>query len=182
MPITETPYTIEDMDKLRLADDYELDRGVLVPVSPGKPRHGSIGVRVGARILTFVEAYGLGETYGLDTGFVLGRNPDTLRGPDVAFMSHARLAGHPDEDTWFEGGPELAVEVLSRGDRPGQVKRKVIQYLQAGSRLVWVFDPRRKRVHIYRQNGTVQVLGGAATLDGEDVLPGFQLPLSDAFR
>ncbi|HEY3999328.1 MAG TPA: Uma2 family endonuclease [Candidatus Xenobia bacterium] len=175
-------YTIEDLERLRLVEEYELDRGVLVPVSQGKPVHGRVVGQIFGELFVFLKTRpDLGCLYAADTGFILERQPDTLRGADVAFVRHDRLVG-VSEDEWMEGSPDLAVEVLSGGDRPGQVKKKVRQYLASGSRLVWVLEPRRQRIHIYRPDGIVQVLRGGDTLDGDNVLPGFRLAVADVFR
>jgi Uma2 family endonuclease len=75
--------------------------------------------------------------------------------------------------------PDLAVEVLSPGDRPGEVLGKVGDWLRAGCRVVWVIDPERRQVRVYRTDGSESVLGESDALDGEDVLPGFSCPLAD---
>ncbi|MHB2016570.1 MAG: Uma2 family endonuclease, partial [Candidatus Xenobia bacterium] len=134
METTERLYTLADMEQLH--DDYELDRGRLVPMSRPKLRHARIANRIAHSLTSFLDKHPLGEVYTGDPGFILERNPDTLRGPDVAFVRQEHLAGR-SEDDWYDGGPDLAVEVMSPADRPGEVLIKVGQYLDAGTRLVW---------------------------------------------
>jgi Uma2 family endonuclease len=76
--------------------------------------------------------------------------------------------------------PDLAVEVLSPDDRPGEVLEKVADWLKAGCRLVWVVDPERRLARIYRADGSETHITHEGSLDGEDVLPGFRQPLAEA--
>ena len=112
-----------------------------------------------------------------DTGFTLARNPDTVRGPDIAFVRKERLAG-PIPDGYLEFAPDLVVEVLSHNDRPGATLLKIGDWLDAGTRLIWVIDPARRLARIYRQDGTETLIAENDSLDGEDVLPGFRCPLA----
>jgi Uma2 family endonuclease len=105
------------------------------------------------------------------------QNPDTVRAPDVAFVSTQRLGG-PDPVAFPELAPDLAVEVLSPGDRPGEVLEKVEAWLSAGTRLVWVIDPERRTGRVYRADGSVSELERDGVLDGEDVVPGFRCTLA----
>ena len=107
-----------------------------------------------------------------DTGFTLSRNPDTVRGPDIAFVRKERVPD-PIPSTFLEFAPDLVVEVLSPNDRPGELLAKVGDWLDAGARLVWVIDPERRVARLYRADGTEQILAETDRLLGEDVLPGF---------
>ena len=173
----DTLYTVEDLEQLD--GDFELDEGVLVPMNPPKPLHASLVIRIGARLLAHAEAGDLGTVLGGDAGFALRCNPDTLRGIDVAFV-RAERARNLFDDVYPQGAPDLAVEVLPPGDRPGQVLRKVSQVLEAGCSLLWVVDPRRRRVTVY-QGDEVRVLSEGETLEGGDILPGFSWPLVSLF-
>src|SRR5687768_7537833 len=123
---------------------YELEEGRLVVMEPPFTEHGRFEARIAALLFSFVEEHGLGVLYCGDPGFVLAREPDTVRGPDVAFVRAERVPVGDDADWFFEGAPDLAVEVLSPRDRPGQSARKVKNYLDAGAHLVWVVDPRKR--------------------------------------
>jgi len=116
-----------------------------------------------------------------ETGFLLARRPDTVRAPDVAFVSAERLEQARTTRGFFPGPPDLAVEVLSPTDRAGEVHAKVADYLAAGTRLVWVVEPGRHTIRVYRTLLAPKTVGQEATLDGEEVLPGFRLPVSAVF-
>ena len=98
--------------------------------------------------------------------------------PDVAFISRHRLPA-PEPIGYPELGPDLVVEVLSPGDRPGEVLAKVADWLSAGTRLVWVIDPERRIARVYRQDGSESIVSADQALLGEDVLPGFSCPLRE---
>ena len=161
----------------------ELVRGRLVVREPAGYRHGGIAARVLLRIGAYLERdqaarsaeHPLGDVLAAETGFTLQRGPDTVRAPDVAFVAWAR---RPSSTIGFAAlAPDLAVEVLSPGDCPGDVLAKVADWLTAGTTLVWVIDPDRRLARVYRADGTESILQEHMALDGESTLPGFSLPL-----
>jgi Uma2 family endonuclease len=156
----------------------ELVRGLLVVREPPGTGHGARSNRLAYRVTEFVERHDLGRVFAQDTGFKIARDPDTVRAPDVAFVARARLAEIPDEG-YAELAPDWVAEILSPGDRPGEVLEKVGQWLDAGVRLVWVIDPVRRGARIYRADGIVSLVGPEEELGGEDVFPGFHVPLGD---
>jgi Uma2 family endonuclease len=156
----------------------ELVRGEVVPMSFPGGEHGVIAVRVAARLLSFVEATALGFVTA-ETGFILERDPDTVRGPDVAFVSFERLAGQDLPDTWLQFAPDLIVEVISPSERPKQIREKVQDWFAGGARRVWLFYPRTRNVYVLRSPTDVQILGPEDTLSGDDVLPGFSCLVAD---
>ena len=111
------------------------------------------------------------------SGFKLTSNPDTVRGPDVAFISQSRLP-EPEPVGYPALAPDLVVEILAPGDRPGEVLGKVADWLSAGTRLVWLVGPERHLVRIYRADGTEQIVTAEQAFRGEDVVPGFVCPLA----
>jgi Uma2 family endonuclease len=155
----------------------ELVRGRLVVREPAKLRHGVIVVRIVLEIGTYLEANPIGEVMAGDPGFTLFRNPDTVRAPDVAYLRADRM---PTVEVvgFDELAPDLAVEVLSPGDRAGKVREKTDDWLRAGTLLVWVIDPRQRIAWVHRADGTVSQRTEHDLLDGEDVLPGFVLSLA----
>jgi len=168
-----------------LPDDglrYELLRGTLVsePV-PGR-LHGRTVARMSKLLSNFVDSNRLGVVYTGDTGFVLARQPDTVRGPDVAFLSNEREHETDGARPYIPGAPDLAVEVTSPSDRPREVLGKVSDYLAAGSRIVWVVNPVREEVSVFRSPFAPRTLAGADVLDGEDVLPGFAVTIAEIFE
>jgi Uma2 family endonuclease len=159
---------------------FELVRGELRTMSLAKPLHGAICSRLNIKIGSFVEEHDLGETFGAETGFLLEHDPDTVLGADVAFVSHERLAAETFEK-YFPFAPDLAVEVLSPGNRRVEMERKVALYFAAGARTVWVFNPKKKTVAVYSSPSDVRILSEEDTLEGGEVLPGFRLELSKLF-
>ncbi|PYO91066.1 MAG: Uma2 family endonuclease [Gemmatimonadetes bacterium] len=155
----------------------ELVRGRLIVHEPPGGRHGNITAMLGARLWQHVDLTAAGALFVGDTGFTLSRNPDTVRGPDIAFVHRERVPD-PIPSTFLEFAPDLVVEILSPTDRPGEVLAKVGEWLDAGARLVWVIDPERRLARIYRADGTEQVLEETGRLLGEDILPGFSCPLA----
>jgi len=158
----------------------ELVRGVLVVREPPGGQHGFVAMNLGAELAVYAKQTGVGRAFAAETGFKLTSNPDTVRAPDVAFITRERVpspipAGYPAMP------PDLAVEVLSPDDRPGEVLAKVADWLDAGARLVWVVDPVRRVARVYRADGSETHLSGDQALDGEDVVPGFACPLESVF-
>jgi len=173
-----SPPAIMTADELlHIPDKHaELVRGVLVVREPAGLRHGRIATELAAALAAHVRANGLGRVY-VESGFKLAANPDTVRGPDLAFISQARLP-EPEPVGFPELAPDLAVEILSPDDRPGEVLGKVADYLSAGTNLVWVVDPERRLTRIYRADGTEAIVTADEALRGEDVAPGFACALA----
>ena len=173
------PMTAAELLYLSLPDKRtELVRGRLIVREPAGSRHGAVAARLAYLLMAHVEATRVGRVYAAETGFTLAHHPDTVRAPDVAFVAVARLPA-TEPAGFFDGAPDLAVEVLSVDDRPGDVLQKVADWLTAGARLVWVVDTERGRARVYRADGTESLLGADGTLSGEDVLPGFGCPLRE---
>jgi Uma2 family endonuclease len=155
---------------------YELVDGE-IRVSPAGDRHSVIALKLGALLLSFVKERKLGHVLGADAGFRLpGGN---VRSPDASFVASGRFPDNQLPDDWGSLAPDLAVEVISPGDRPRHVLDKVGEYLEAGVRLVWVIDPRRERLVVYRSVTDVRELGADDSIDGEDVIPGIRFSLRD---
>ena len=159
----------------------ELVRGEVRVMAPGGFEHGAIGVNVTLFLANHVARQRLGVVLGADTGFVLSRNPDSVRAPDVAFVAAARIpaAGLPVK--FWEGAPDLAVEVVSPGDTLEEVEEKVDDYLDAGTRMVLVVNPKRRTVTVHRPGAQPLILRHADTIDGADVVPGLSLPVAEVF-
>ena len=157
----------------------ELVRGLLVVRELPGMRHARVAMDLALALGAHVRAAALGRVYA-EAGFKLASNPDTVRGPDIAFISRGRI---PDpEPTGFAGfAPDLVVEVISPGDRAGEVLAKVADWISAGTRVVWVLDPARRVARVYRADGTEQILTADESLDGGDVVPGFSCSLREIF-
>ena len=155
----------------------ELVRGRLIVHEPPGGLHGYIAANLAFRLKQHVDLTGAGAVFVGDVGFTLHRDPDTVRGPDVAFVRKERVPD-PIPATFLEFAPDLVGEVLSPNDRPGEVLAKIGDWLDGGARLVWVIDPERRVARVYRADGTEQILGENDQLAGEDVLPGFSCALA----
>lgn len=165
----------------------ELVRGRLVVSEPPGYEHGAVLVRVSTTLANFVSnatpagTRSLGEVVAGDPGFWIARNPDTVRAPDVAFVAADRVPAGRVRG-FLEHAPTIAVEVVSPNDRPREVLAKVNQWLEAGTSLVWTIDPQRGLAHVYRADGTQATVSEDGSLEGEDVLPGFVMPMVTVFR
>ncbi len=169
--------TADELLRTDIPDKHvELVRGVLVVREPPGYRHGDVTARITKALMDVVDAKGLGRVLAAETGFKISADPDTVRAPDVAFVSSVRL---PDAEFlgYLALAPDLVVEVLSPSDRPGETLAKVGDWLNAGSRLVWVVDPDRRVARVYRQDGSETLITERAKLNGEDVVPGFECSL-----
>ena len=138
-------------------------------------------MRIGARLNNYVEAADLGEVFAAETGFVLRRDPDTVRAPDAAFVSRGRLSEDEPPSGYLELAPDLVVEVVSPSDRRRDVREKAEDWLRYGVRLVWVIDPATRSATIYRSPEDFSDLLEGDTLSGEDVVPGFSCQLQELF-
>jgi len=141
-------------------------------------RHGVIAVRIAARLLSFVEAHGLGYVFA-ETGCITARDPDTVRGPDVSFVSFERLGGQALPEAFLPFAPDLAVEVISPSERTKQIREKVRNWFAGGARRVWLVYPRSRNVYVLRSPTDVHILGPEDTLSGDEILPGFSYLVAD---
>ena len=181
--MTTTDQRITTAEQLIEAGDIgrcELVRGELVMMSPSGFEHSVIIAEI-ARILgNHVAELRLGRVTGAEAGFFITRNPDTVRAPDVALVRSERIPLVMPRG-FFEGAPDLAVEVLSPSDRQGEVSAKAHEWLAAGCRLVWVVDPQARTVTQYRSRTEIAILTAAETLTGGDVVPGFSIAVAEIF-
>ncbi len=174
--------TAEELLRLNLPNKRtELVRGVLIIREPAGYQHGDVAMQLGAAIHAHVEAHALGRVFGAETGFTLARKPDTVRAPDVAFISNERLP-EPAPRGFAEMAPDLAVEVVSPDDYMPELLAKAADWLNAGARLVWVVDPIRVNARVYRADGSESLLDENDSLDGVDVLPGFSCAIGPLLR
>lgn len=160
--------------------DYELVRGELIKMTPPGGEHGRIALRLGSRLADYVDAHHLGEVMA-ESGYCLECQPDTVRGPDISFLSAERI---PDEGLpkgFIQGAPDLAVEVVSPNDTVAEIQAKVQEYLKHGTRLVWVLEPTTRTITVYRSLTDIRILTEDDVLEGEDVVPGFAYKVKDVF-
>ena len=171
-------------DLAKQSDDgsrYELVKGVLQKMPPAGFEHGICAAEIGSKLTVYVKRHKLGYVCGAETGFRIAQNPDTVRAPDAAFVCQASIERQGIIKGYWEGAPDLAVEIISPGDTYAEVAEKVEMWLAAGCKLVWVINPRRKTVEVYRPNADFTILRGTDTLEGDEVIEGFQCPVQDIF-
>ncbi len=175
-----TLLTAEEFFLLAEPDDgsrQELVRGEIVTMPPPGGIHGVCCLKVGRRIGNFVEEHDRGTVACNDTGFITGRQPDSVRGPDIAYWSRDRLVEVPVG--YIEIAPDLLVEVLSPSNTSKQIRAKLQEYFAKGVRLAWVVAPEDRTLTIYRTPDEGRVLHETSTVTGEDILPGFTCRVSD---
>jgi Uma2 family endonuclease len=182
MRVDTTLMTLEEYANLDEPDERwvsELVRGVLVREPRPQDPHGHVQVLVAYALQGW--ARNVGARVTLESGYILSENPPTLRGPDVAVVLERRSSeGQPGG--WVRGAPDLAVEVLSPSDTSSAMQEKMLDYLNAGAKRVWLVDPGARTVTVFRPDGSAQMLRAHDTLGGEDVLVGFSVPLSELFE
>lgn len=172
-------YTAADLLALPDQDRFELVRGELTPMPPPSGgKHGFQTLKTARYLDSFATQNQLG-TVLVECGFCLAREPDTIRAPDVMFYKRGRLAETPDG--YLEVVPDLAVEVASPSKPSTYLEEKVQQYFLAGVSQVWVLYPRTQTIHRFYPDGRARVLRGPETLDGEELLPGFTVSISEFF-
>ena len=168
----------------RLSDEgkrCELVRGEIIKIPLSGARHGAIAQAIAFAIGRYVEPLELGYIFAQGTGFILQRNPDTVRAPDVAFVSKERLQGEVPPG-YMGIVPDFVVEVVSPSDSASGVQAKVEDWLKAGTRLVWVVYPDTRSVAVYHTLQDAQVLSVTDTLDAEPIFDDFSVLVSDLFK
>jgi Uma2 family endonuclease len=173
--------TWEAFEQLPDGDGYhrELIEGELQILPPPKSGHSRIAHRLHRSMLTAEAAAG-GRAF-IEAGFKLSADPASWVQPDVSFLRNNRLKATEDED-YFLGAPELAVEVVSPSESAADLDRKVELMLGAGSLAVWVVYPRRRKVHICLPGSTTLRRGAGDTLSMPELLPGWELPVARLFE
>jgi len=169
---------------LMMPDDgfhYELVKGELKRMSPTGDKHGRVTMELAYALYQYVKRNNLGRVYAAETGFKLESDPDTVRAPDVAFVSMKRIQAAGSIQGYRSGAPDLAAEVLSPGNTKREMAEKVEEYFAAGAHLVWIVNPKSKTVTVYRSLTDVATLTEEDTLDGGEVVPGFQIPVAEIF-
>ena len=177
---TQALLTAEDL--LRLSTEggrYELIAGELRTLAPSGEMHGGLAATFTTYLNVYVMAQRLGRVFAAETGFLVATDPDTVLAPDVAFVRAERLG--VASNGYRRGAPDLVVEIVSPSDRYTEVEEKVATWLEYGTRMVIVVNPRRRSLTVYRSMVDVRHLSSDDQLDGEEVVPGWSLPTRDLF-
>lgn len=159
----------------------ELVRGELRVMSPAGFRHGRHVARIGRLLDVHASQTGCGVVAGAETGFLLFRDPDTVRAPDAAFVSMERFEATGDTERFWPGAPDLAVEVVSPGDPFREVQQEAREWVAAGCVAVLVLDPDARTATVYRAGGDSHIYAGEETIDLDDAVPGFSVSVGEMF-
>jgi Uma2 family endonuclease len=184
------PTTDETSDQLLTVEEFEalpeelyrteLVRGKVVREPPANFGHGAIAAQVGAMLHAHVRKHNLGVVVGAETGFVLAPLPSTVRAPDVAFVSHERLPKEIGKG-FARFVPDLAVEVVSPSNSAREIAEKTFDYLDAGTRMVWIIDPRTRTLTVYRSSSDIRVFRETEAADVSDVVPSLTILVAELF-
>ena len=178
--------------KLMTAEEYgrlendgrltELVRGKIVELDRPFTSHGYFLSRMSSLLCSFVQKSDLGRVGGGGAGVITQRDPDTVRGLDVAFYSYQRIPSGPLPDGYWPASPELAIEIRSKSDRWKDILQKVAEYLGANVLTVVVIDPESQRVHVYSADNEAVILNKTDLLTFPDILPGFEVVVGSLFE
>ena len=171
--------TAEELFRTGDIGPCELVHGELRRLSPGSARHGVVAARVLARLGEYADERG-GAVF-LVVGIVLARDPDTVRAPDIAYVRAERTHLVPD-DGYLTVPPDLAVEVLSPDDRRSDVEEKIADWLAMGVPMAWLVDIDARAITVQRPGAASRIVASGGTVGGEDVMPGFTLPVEVFFE
>lgn len=181
MALETTLVTAEEFKSLKFDGPCELIRGEVRPMNPPKPSHGLVCGTISGLLWAWNEKQRLGYLLSNDSGLLTRRNSDSVRGPDVAWISKKRL---PDRDSlkdWLQVPPEVCVEVISLNDRWSEITDKLADYLQFGIDEVWIADAELQQLLVYTQDKSPRTLRADDDLTSP-ALPGFQCQISELFR
>jgi Uma2 family endonuclease len=159
------------------ANRHELIKGVLLTMPPAKFEHMRVCANLTIILGQYVKANRLGMI-GAEGGYKLESDPDTLLAPDVSFIAQARISLSPEG--YHSGPPDLAIEVLSPGDRKGYIERKLALWLGTGTRSVWLVDPRTRTIEVVSSLNDRRMLHESDELI-DDTVPGFRVKVSEIF-
>jgi Uma2 family endonuclease len=179
MPVELTTPTTKAITGAELAQmgdigPAELIEGRIVPMSPTGDEHAGIEVNIVTILQQFVRSHKLGKVRSGEIGIYTRRNPDTVRGADVLFISNERYA-QKQSAGYLDVAPELVVEIMSPNDRWSNVMQKLSEYFDIGVRLVWIVDPKTASIYAYRSLTEVNAFAAGDILSADDILPGFSV-------
>lgn len=160
---------------------YELVEGELRTMSPAGGAHGALAFNFSLILGSYVKAHNLGVCFGAETGFKLTSNPDTVLAPDAAFVRRERIPADGIPKKFWAGPPDLAVEIMSPSDTVAEAGRKASDWLAAGTLAVWVVNPKKRTVTVYRSAEEVETLDEKDYLEGGEVVPGIRCEVSEIF-
>jgi Uma2 family endonuclease len=179
---TKTLMTVEDLAALPGGGErYELIDGEPRLRPMPNAEHGFLSLALGGELRAYVKPRGLGVALS-EASFRIRRDPDQSRIPDVAFVRREVWDAVDRRAPAIDGAPDLVVEVVSPSDTAGEVHARALEWLEAGAQLVWVVQPLVQSVTVYTPGREPRTIGIDGTLEGEDVVPGFSLPVRALFE
>jgi Uma2 family endonuclease len=181
-PVTPRLLTAEDL--WRLPDNGKrlvLVRGEVIKTMPPGGQHGMIALELGTRLRLWARS-GPGGCVGVESGFILARAPDTVRGPDVFSVRAERIPPSGIPEFYWEIAPDVAVEIVSPGESAADVREKVRDYLAAGTALVWVIYPCTQEIIVHTPDGLARTYSRHEVLAHFDILPEFSCAIAELFQ
>ncbi len=180
MTVAEKLITADELSRMGDIGRCEILYGELIMMSPAGLEHGDVALRIGRLLAEYVETHRLGRAFGAETGFLLERGPDLLLAPDASFLRQARIAGRLPKG-FFDGAPDIAVEVVSPCDSHRKVQEKVNTWLAHGTVSVWVADPANMTITLHRTGLLAQRSAPGEDFVDETGLPGFSMSVNKVF-
>jgi Uma2 family endonuclease len=178
--VQETAVTGEQLLEMGDIGPIELVNGEIIKQMPTGHIHGYIEFLIANLLFNFVKQHKLGRVLGGETGIYTRRNPDTVRGMDVAYISNERMS-QAQETGFLDVAPELIVEIMSPTDRWIDIQEKLAEYFSIGVQLVWLVDPQLEQIHVYRSFDESRRLTAENELTAPEILPGFSVQISEIF-
>ena len=151
-------------------------------MSPAGSEHGKVAARILVSLGIHVVEHEIGEVFAAETGFRIASNPDTVRAPDAAFVSHHRLESAEPTKAYLSLAPDLVVEVISPNDSFSEVEAKALQWLNAGCRLVLIADPYNETLQVYREPKQRQIFRAGEQFESGDVCENWILKVNEVFK
>lgn len=173
-----TLITADELWEMGTEAHYELIKGELRPMAPTGEDHGFVAANIVGFLVAHVRPKRLGRVYSSETGFRVELDPETVMAPDAAFVQKSRVV---PSRKFYQGAPDLAVEVISPSESHTAVEEKVQAYLEGGVRAVVVVNPIQQTVALWRAPKQVSLLGQGDTLDLSDVVEGFRIAVDELF-
>ncbi len=177
MPVAQKLLTAEEFANLPNHEHADLISGEVIPVMPPNPIHGMIAAELVSHLKLWIKETRAGIV-GTDGGFILGRNPDRVRGPDIWFIRSERIPEF--SEGFWEIAPDVVVEIISSSDTADVIKEKLQDYFRAGTQLVWLLYPRFKQIEARTPDGNMKIFEAEDRLESE-LLPGFSCKVSELF-
>jgi Uma2 family endonuclease len=173
--------TAEEFWHLPGSEHKELINGEAVESMPPGKEHGPIAVSI-ATLLNLWSKQGVGGKVGVEPGFILSTDPDTVRGPDVYYVSASRVPSDDKSKAFWTIAPDLAVEVISPSETVDEVRDKVRDFLTAGTSMVWTVHPRTREVVVHTPDGLARTHTDEDVIEFPEVLPGFSCKVAEIFE